>query len=317
MDDSQDPLPALQEAVGQLGANRLQALNDLKEIQILNQVLLQREAGRLKHKLGEDHPRVQQAQARLQHNMRLVKEMEVNVEMASITVPDVQEEGALVHGRIVDENDRGLAGLVVFLTNQKGKAISALGSAESADSGYYALPQAAETVARYRETAVYLTICTREGKVVYRHTPALTLGAGDRAVVDAVLNRADLTPVDAKPPVDGDEDGEELGPNVWAVRGRVLDANGQGIEGLTVSLYDKDLIFDDRLGTTLTYAKGEYRIIYLTDDFRDLFEDKSDLFLKVMDKEGKTLYSSRKSVRYEAGRMVRFDVTITRKNYRK
>ena len=70
-------------------------------------------------------------------------------------------------------------------------------------------------------------------------------------------------------------------------QGRVAEKNGQGLEGLLVSLYDKDLLFDDRLGETLTDASGDFTLVYRTEDFRDLFESKPDIFLKVSDKDGK------------------------------
>lgn len=68
------------------------------------------------------------------------------------------------------------------------------------------------------------------------------------------------------------------------VRGRVADKNGQGLAGLTVSVYDKDPLFDDRLGTATTGAQGDFRISYRTEDFQDLIEANPDLYLKVMDR---------------------------------
>jgi hypothetical protein len=89
----------------------------------------------------------------------------------------------------------------------------------------------------------------------------------------------------------------------WAVRGRVTDEAGKGLGGLTVSLYDKDLLFDDRLGQTETDADGNYSFNYHTEDFRDLVERKPDIYLKVIDREGRTLYTSKRKIKYEAGRV--------------
>jgi hypothetical protein len=43
------------------------------------------------------------------------------------------------------------------------------------------------------------------------------------------------------------------------------------------------------------------------------FERKPDIYLKVLDKTGKTLYSSRKAVCSEAGREEKVDITIKMK----
>ena len=65
------------------------------------------------------------------------------------------------------------------------------------------------------------------------------------------------------------------------------------MEELTIRLFDRDHVFDDRLGATQTDAKGEFEIVYRTQDFHDLFEGGPDLYLKVLDHEGNLLYSSR------------------------
>lgn len=103
---------------------------------------------------------------------------------------------------------------------------------------------------------------------------------------------------------------EEPDPDKWIVRGQVTDENDQGIGGLIVSVYDEDCIFDDRLGSTLTDENGYFMLNYRTEDFRDLIEAKPDIYLKVLDKEGKTLYTSEKAVRYEAGHVEAFDIGI-------
>jgi chitodextrinase len=99
-------------------------------------------------------------------------------------------------------------------------------------------------------------------------------------------------------------------PDVWLARGRVADEKGQGIEGLVVSLYDRDLAFDDRLGTSQTDVNGDFAIAYRTEDFQDLFEAHPDLYIKIMDSQGNLLYSSENTVRCQAGRVEVFNITI-------
>lgn len=314
-------LQALQDAFKKLEDDRIDALNSLRDIEILSHAMLKREAKRLSRKLGPDHPRVRHLETRLKDKRELIKALEVELELAKIQVPEVEEGGALVHGRVVDEHQRGLAGLRVHLENEDEEKLRLVDQAETNTSGYYAFPLEAKTLAKLSEAApegVLLVVSTRADRVIHREFEPLELGAGARTFKEIVLKRADLTPVrKEKKPVAKKEKAKEapvpdLG--VWVARGKVVDKeNGQGIGGVTVSLYDKDLLFDDVLGTTLTDEEGSFEVTYQTEAFRDLFEAKPDLYVKVLDAKGRTLYFSRKAVRYEAGHIETFNITISRR----
>ncbi len=98
----------------------------------------------------------------------------------------------------------------------------------------------------------------------------------------------------------------------WVVRGRITDAKGAGLGGLTVSIFDKELVFAERLGQTKTDEKGFYSLTYKAEDFRDLIERKPDLFLKVLDPNGQTLFATEKAaIRFEAGRVEVMDLTLS------
>ena len=123
---------------------------------------------------------------------------------------------------------------------------------------------------------------------------------------DGALATDDEKPISLEP----DEGAPTEAPDTWIVRGAVIDEEGIGIGGLIVSLYDKDLIFDDVLGTTATDRSGYFKIMYRTEAFRDLFEERPDLYLKVTDNEGNELYTSKEAVWFEAGRIETFNVTV-------
>ena len=104
----------------------------------------------------------------------------------------------------------------------------------------------------------------------------------------------------------------EVDPDAWVVQGKVVDEESkQGMGKVIVSLYDKDLFFDDVLGTTITDDEGKFEITYRTEAFRDLFEAKPDLYVKVLDATGKTLYCSRKPLRPEASHIETFNIAIS------
>jgi hypothetical protein len=67
------------------------------------------------------------------------------------------------------------------------------------------------------------------------------------------------------------------------------------------------------LGTTTTDQSGCFRIIYRTEAFQDLFEERPDLYLKVRDDQENDLYSSEAAIRPEAGSVETFDVTVEQK----
>lgn len=103
----------------------------------------------------------------------------------------------------------------------------------------------------------------------------------------------------------------EVDPDEWIVQGEVVDGESkQGMGGVMVSLHDKDVVFDDILGASLTDDEGYFEITYRSEAFRDLFETRPDLYVKVLDATGKTLYCSRKRVRPEAGRVETYYIII-------
>ena len=93
----------------------------------------------------------------------------------------------------------------------------------------------------------------------------------------------------------------------------VEEESGKPLEGLRVRAYDKDLIFDDKLGDTLTDAQGKFDISYSEAHFRDLNETEPDIYIRIYDGTGKKLlYTTEKAVRRNAQITERFDVKISK-----
>lgn len=298
----------------------LEFLKGFIDFQVLGDALFQEEAQRLEKKLGSNHPRVQRLKTHLKHSPERIRHLEVELELAKIKVPEVGEQDVLIHGRVVDPDERGIAGLTVFLESADGKVKQELARAQTDASGYYAFPIKADSLPK-EETfkTVVLAIRTREdltGNVVYRHPDPLKLEPGSRQAIDIPLNRSDLSPIQpnaqpgsGSPPTPT----SPLNPDEWVVRGKVT-RRGQPAPGLTVSLFDWDGAISEALGSTTTDTNGEFRIVYHTRDFQAYpGETHPDLYLKVLDEKGKLLYPSeeaKRAIRFEAGHEELFEIDL-------
>jgi hypothetical protein len=90
---------------------------------------------------------------------------------------------------------------------------------------------------------------------------------------------------------------------------------GVGLPGLFVKAYDKDILFDDLLGSAVSGAGGRFEIVTETDDFRDFFEVKPDIYLKIYTRDGTIeLHSTKQGIRWNAGTLEDFEVLIPYKD---
>ena len=95
------------------------------------------------------------------------------------------------------------------------------------------------------------------------------------------------------------------------------EETGKPLAGLQVRAFDKDFLFDDKLGSAVTDAKGEYTIHYSSMDFSLLpdFETVPELYIRVFDaNRTKLLFTTERAVR--KGHLVeeRFDVKISKRS---
>lgn len=277
-------------------AQRGDRLESLETVRRAKATTLRREQERLSRKLGAGHPRVLGMTVKMEANRLLRRDLAVETVRARTETPTPDAGTWVLQGYVRDRELKPAPHLTVALYDRKAKWVERLGFACTREDGYFRLDASdLDNVG----APVFIHVLNSQASHLYSDTAAFTPAGG------RVDTREIVLPADAQacaPPVLSRNDPvPEAG--AWVIRGRVTDEQGRGLGGLIVRLYDKDFFFDDRLGEAKTDANGYYSLTYHTEDFRDLFERKPDLYLCVMDEHEETLYTSEREIRYEGGRV--------------
>lgn len=91
------------------------------------------------------------------------------------------------------------------------------------------------------------------------------------------------------------------------------EESGRPLDGLLVRGFDKDLIFDDHLGDTVTDVAGRFQLEFTDERFRHIFDEDPDLYLRIYDASGKReLHSTKRAVRRSAGPDEHYEIFIPR-----
>jgi len=93
----------------------------------------------------------------------------------------------------------------------------------------------------------------------------------------------------------------------------VEEESGKPLAGLQVRAFDKDILFDDKLGVCITDATGSFRINYSQLDFSSFLgtETTPELYIRIYDEKGKKLlFTSEKAIRNEPQVEERYDIKI-------
>jgi len=100
----------------------------------------------------------------------------------------------------------------------------------------------------------------------------------------------------------------------FRVHGSVVEnESGRPLAALLVRAYDKDVVLDDFLGEDRTDAAGRFEVAFTEKRFKDLFEKRPDLYLRVYDPSGaRLLHTTEREVRFNAEREEFFEVRIAR-----
>ena len=89
------------------------------------------------------------------------------------------------------------------------------------------------------------------------------------------------------------------------------EETGRPLPNLVVRAFDKDLALDDRLGAASTDPDGRFAIRFGADRFRDVWESRPDLYLRIYDQDGaRLIHETTDAVRWNAKHEEHFRVRI-------
>ena len=100
----------------------------------------------------------------------------------------------------------------------------------------------------------------------------------------------------------------------WTVKGIVKDAKtGKNLAGVIVELFGENVVLEDQIGKSVTDKVGAYVINCHKKDFQKLIDQKTGLYVKVVNQKGSTIYSSRKKINFTEGKEEVFNIKVLRK----
>ena len=264
---------------------------------------LRREQARLSNKYGSNDVRVQLLSNKVANNQEFRVQVAAETIRTKVETPFVDGDTWVLHGFVRNQVRQGVPNLTVAVYDPNGARLYNMGHACTESTGYFRI--ISKDTDSIGSSVVYVRVLSGSGSFLFADKNALLPQLGRLDYKEISLSGESAVCVSPVEPSGGPASGDS-----WVVNGQVTNTERRGLPHLTVSIYDKDLIFDDRLGQTATDANGYYKFSYRTHDFRDLIELRPDIYLKVLDHERETLYTSKKTVRFEAGRIETINVVI-------
>jgi len=83
------------------------------------------------------------------------------------------------------------------------------------------------------------------------------------------------------------------------------------ISNLVVRAFDRDLISDDKIGYTNTDDDGRFEIRFGMERFRELFESRPDIYLRIYDRAGaRLLHETTDAIRWNASKDEEYRIRI-------
>jgi hypothetical protein len=89
------------------------------------------------------------------------------------------------------------------------------------------------------------------------------------------------------------------------------EETGRPLANLVVRAFDRDLIFDDKVGFATTDDDGRFEIRFSRKDFSDVSESQPDLYLRIYDASGsREIHQTTDAIRWNASPSERYRLRI-------
>jgi hypothetical protein len=89
------------------------------------------------------------------------------------------------------------------------------------------------------------------------------------------------------------------------------EETGRPLANLIVRAFDRDLIFDDKVGVATTDDNGRFEIRFNRQEFRDVGESQPDLYLRIYDSSGiREIHHTSDAIRWNASPNERYRLRI-------
>jgi hypothetical protein len=160
---------------------RVDGLKFLQTLQTVKNRAQVKEHRRLRAKLGDQHPRVQRLASGIRYNAGLAENLTVQIDQSAIDPPAVEEKSWMVHGRVMYQKRKGLAGLTVAIFDAEGRWMRQAGHACTDQHGYFAIVHAPEKNPddpAQRKMLYFLHVIGPEGRILHKDPDPLNLAIG-------------------------------------------------------------------------------------------------------------------------------------------
>ncbi len=194
-------------------SERKAKLDQLNSVRSIKAKQLQREKERLSKKYGENHPRVQVINTKIESNNVLIKGIEISASNAEVEVPGVNEKAWILHGFVKDNNLNPMRDITVAIYDEEGNWMKAIGYACTDAKGYFRIDYYAEKVRKVntaeldsvrlevsQQNAYYIHLSDKKGNQIYVDKRPLypKLGQVDYRLIIIDKDAANCVPPDEK-----------------------------------------------------------------------------------------------------------------------
>lgn len=296
IDNLPDSREILNKGFEQYDDYRAKNLKNLSTAKQARTKQLDREHARLLRKYGENHSLTVRTRAKIELNRLQQVELKKEIVRAETPEPTAGENKWTVYGYVLAADGKPASGVPVFLFDEKRQKIEAAEFVKTSADGYFILET--EKIKSLPAT-VYAGASPRE-----INRQALKPQAGKTEYVEIFLLGREPPPggtptVNPPPP-----------PKGWTVAGKIRGTKGEGLAGLTVKVYDKDVFDDDFLGETQTDERGFYSVTFPKEKFSDFMEEYPEVYLVIENAAGDRIYDGRSRTNYGAGYIELLDVEL-------